>query len=59
MKSFYLTEAGKVRDHNEDSVIIVKNKSVSWIKRDFYLSLPYADSYFFIGHIFVFCPIPC
>ena len=24
MKSFYLTDAGKVRDHNEDSVIIVK-----------------------------------
>ncbi len=27
MKSFYLTDSGKVRDHNEDSVIIVKNKS--------------------------------
>lgn len=27
MKSFYLTDAGKVRDHNEDSVIIVKNKN--------------------------------
>ena len=26
MKSFYLTDAGKVRDHNEDSVIIVKNE---------------------------------
>lgn len=25
MKSFYLTDAGKVRSHNEDSVIIVKN----------------------------------
>ncbi len=25
MKSFYLTDPGKVRDHNEDSVIIVKN----------------------------------
>ena len=25
MKSFYLTDAGVVRDHNEDSVIIVKN----------------------------------
>lgn len=25
MKSFYLTDAGKVRDHNEDSLIIVKN----------------------------------
>ena len=25
MKSFYLTDVGKVRDHNEDSVIIVKN----------------------------------
>ena len=26
MKSFYLTDAGKVRTHNEDSVIIDKNK---------------------------------
>ena len=25
MKSFYLTDAGKVRDHNEDSVVIVEN----------------------------------
>ena len=25
MKSFYLTDVGKVRDHNEDSVIILKN----------------------------------
>lgn len=25
MKSFYLTDAGKVRDHNEDSVIILEN----------------------------------
>lgn len=25
MKSFYLTDPGKVRDHNEDSVIIVEN----------------------------------
>ena len=29
MKSFYLTDAGKVRDHNEDSVIIVKNNEGS------------------------------
>ncbi len=26
MKSFYLTDVGKVRDHNEDNVVIVKNK---------------------------------
>ena len=26
MKSFYLTDAGKVRDHNEDSVLIVHNE---------------------------------
>ena len=26
MESFYLTDAGKVRDHNEDSVIISKNQ---------------------------------
>ena len=27
MKSFYLTDVGKVRDNNEDSVVIVKNKN--------------------------------
>ena len=27
MRSFYLTDSGKVRDHNEDSVTIVKNKN--------------------------------
>ncbi len=27
MKSFYLTDCGKVRDHNEDSVSIIKNES--------------------------------
>jgi len=27
MKSFYLTDSGKVRDHNEDSVTIMKNKN--------------------------------
>ncbi|NLA33606.1 MAG: Stp1/IreP family PP2C-type Ser/Thr phosphatase [Tenericutes bacterium] len=27
MKSFYLTDAGKVRNHNEDSVIIIKNRN--------------------------------
>ena len=30
MKSFYLTDAGKVRNHNEDSVIIVKNDEDSY-----------------------------
>ena len=25
MKTFYLTDSGKVRDHNEDSVTILKN----------------------------------
>ncbi len=34
MKSFYLTDAGKVRDHNEDSVIIVKN-----IKNDYLMAV--------------------
>ena len=29
MKSFYLTDPGKVRDHNEDSVIIVNTKEAS------------------------------
>ena len=27
MKSFYLTDTGRVRSHNEDSVTIVKNAS--------------------------------
>ena len=31
MKTFYLTDAGKVRDHNEDSVIIVKNEENSYL----------------------------
>lgn len=31
MKSFYLTDAGKVRDHNEDSVIIVKNQNGNYL----------------------------
>lgn len=31
MKSFYLTDAGKVRDHNEDSVIIVKTSEDDYL----------------------------
>lgn len=31
MRSFYLTDAGKVRNHNEDSVIIVKNNEGSYL----------------------------
>ena len=31
MKSFYMTDSGKVRDHNEDSVIIVKNDESSYL----------------------------
>ena len=31
MKSFYLTDAGKVRTHNEDSVTILKNKSNEYL----------------------------
>ena len=31
MKSFYLTDAGMIRDHNEDSVIIVKNDEGSYL----------------------------
>ncbi len=31
MKSFYLTDSGKVRDHNEDSVIIVKNANNDYL----------------------------
>jgi PPM family protein phosphatase len=31
MRSFYLTDPGKVRSHNEDSVIIVKNKNNEYL----------------------------
>ncbi len=31
MKSFYLTDSGKVRDHNEDNVIILKNKNNEYL----------------------------
>ena len=31
MKTFYLTDSGKVRDHNEDSVTILKNKSNEYL----------------------------
>ena len=31
MKSFYLTDAGKVRDHNEDSVIVLKNQNDDYL----------------------------
>ena len=31
MKSYYLTDSGKVRDHNEDSVIILRNNENSYL----------------------------
>ena len=31
MKTFYLTDAGKVRDHNEDSVTIVSNEEGNYL----------------------------
>ncbi len=31
MKTFYLTDAGKVRSHNEDSVIITKNQAGDYL----------------------------
>lgn len=31
MKSFYLTDTGKVREHNEDSLIITKNNESSYL----------------------------
>lgn len=31
MKSFYLTDTGKVREHNEDSVIIIRNNENSYL----------------------------
>ena len=30
-KSFYLTDTGKVRDHNEDSVTILKNMNDEYL----------------------------
>ena len=31
MRSFYLTDPGKIRDHNEDSVIIIKNNDNDYL----------------------------
>ena len=31
MKTFYLTDSGKVRDHNEDSVTILKNANNEYL----------------------------
>ena len=31
MKSFYLTDTGKIRTHNEDSVTILKNASNEYL----------------------------
>ena len=31
MKYFYLTDSGKVRDHNEDSVVITKNEEGDYL----------------------------
>ena len=31
MKTFYLTDAGKVRSHNEDSVTILRNASGEYL----------------------------
>ena len=31
MKSFYLTDTGKVRSHNEDSVTILKNQTGEYL----------------------------
>lgn len=31
MKSFYLSDVGKVRDHNEDNVVIIKNKDNEYL----------------------------
>lgn len=31
MKTYYLTDTGKVRDHNEDSLIIIKNKNDEYL----------------------------
>ncbi len=31
MKSFYLTDTGRVRSHNEDSVTILKNQSGEYL----------------------------
>ena len=31
MKTFYLTDAGKVREHNEDNLIILKNSNDEYL----------------------------
>ena len=31
MQTYYLTDAGRVREHNEDSVIIVQNDSGEYL----------------------------
>ncbi len=31
MKSFYLTDTGKVRDHNEDSLIVLENSNHEYL----------------------------
>ena len=31
MQTFYMTDAGKVRTHNEDNVIIINNKNNEFI----------------------------
>ena len=31
MKTFYLTDSGRVREHNEDNLIIVKNKNNEYL----------------------------
>ena len=31
MQTFYLTDAGKVRSHNEDSVTIINNKNNEYL----------------------------
>mgnify|MGYP003448669322 FL=1 len=31
MKTFYLTDSGKIRDHNEDSVTILKNANGEYL----------------------------
>ena len=48
MKSFFLTDSGKVRGHKEDSVIIVRNIDDEYLLKN--------DSDVYFVHSYVICP---
>ena len=48
MQTFYMTDAGKVRTHNEDSVIIVGNKNNEFILSFMQISHRFPISFSFL-----------